>query len=323
MRRIVSLAAVLVGIGLVGLPFATHLFARTTAAERTFDRFRPLMSHQGLAGARRLYDTTAAGGTELANRAVPTFARDLHMSPAQFNGFVAQNFPAVGSGVRSVPGIVTFVAPIVSGLEREEGDFREADSLPALGLPLTATPWIALGLGALLIAVGVLGLRARRRDASLVILVIAVGMVVAPLALSLPAKTRDARRLGDVARSGLSAQGAKKALDDVKILAAMTEEARSKMVPALGRELHLSAAQLGAVLERDFPAVTSYLKQYDGLRRRAGVIVANQQASVGDFAKADRIPVVALPWLIVAPGALLALLAGLGLARRRPETMLG
>jgi len=38
---------------------------------------------------------------------------------------------------------------------------------------------------------------------------------------------------------------------------------------------------------------------------------------VSDFAKADETPVLELPWPVIVPGALLALLAGVVLVRRR------
>ena len=38
---------------------------------------------------------------------------------------------------------------------------------------------------------------------------------------------------------------------------------------------------------------------------------------MSDFAKADKTPVLELPWLVIVPGALLAILAGVVPVRRR------
>lgn len=64
MRRVVAVAAVFVGVTLVGFTFSEHLFSRSRDAQRIADRYRPLMSAQGLAAlsttmARSVTATTA------------------------------------------------------------------------------------------------------------------------------------------------------------------------------------------------------------------------------------------------------------------------
>lgn len=94
-------------------------------------------------------------------------------------------------------------------------------------------------------------------------------------------------------------------------------EVEGKLVPALAGRLHTTPAALVAQLDQNFPATTRFLNDWKSkLRTKAFAIAATQQAHVDDFAKADDIPFGALPWVLIGPGALLVLAAGLGLARR-------
>src|SRR4051794_12806635 len=86
-HRAVAVLAVTVGVGLIIVPFALQLWARTPAAERTFDRFDFLMTDNGLRQAGDLFATTKAGGLQLVNEAAPAFAEKLDMTPGQFERY--------------------------------------------------------------------------------------------------------------------------------------------------------------------------------------------------------------------------------------------
>ena len=312
--RAVAVVALITGVGLLITPFALQLWDRTPAAERTFDRFDALMTEDGLRQARTIYDTTSAGGGELVNEAAPAFARQLGMTPGQFERFTEHHFPAVATGIAEIPSIAAFVAPIVDGLEQGADEFDSAQSIPGLGLPLTATPWLAIGVGLLLLGAGTAALLAPGRVTMLVILAIGGAMVVAPLALGLPEKTANAREIGDVAKLGLGADVAERPRQGVQQLVEMTEQTRDQLVAFLARRLDVSVADLQATLARDFPALAKYLGDYDTMLAQATVILRNQEAAVPDFAKADAIPVKTLPWILVVPGLLLVVAAGTTIA---------
>jgi hypothetical protein len=52
------------------------------------------------------------------------------------------------------------------------------------------------------------------------------------------------------------------------------------------------------------------------LRTKAFTIAAAQRAHVNDFAEADAVPFKTLPWLLIVPGIVLVVLAGIALVRR-------
>src|SRR4051812_25697551 len=319
-HRAVAVLAVTVGVGLVIVPFALQLWDRTPAAERTFDRFDFLMTDNGLRQAGELFDTTRAGGLQLVNGAAPGIAEQLDMTPGQFRRYTQRHFPAVAKGLEETPQIVTLVAPIVDGLANGGDEYASAKSIPGLGLPLTSTPWLAIGLGMILIGGGTFALVAPGRRTTAGLFVVGAIMVAAPFALNLPEKTANAREIGDVALGGLPAEQAAATRANVNTLVGMVEQTRKELVPTLARRLGVTPAELQASLARDYPALGTFLREYDALLPRTLRVVAAQEASVGDFAKADAIPVKALPWLVVVPGLLLTVVSGAILvAVRRPK----
>src|SRR4051812_30213519 len=201
-HRAVAVLAVTVGVGLVIVPFALQLWDRTPAAERTFDRFDFLMTDNGLRQAGELFDTTRAGGLQLVNEAAPSIAEQLGMTPGQFERYTRRHFPAVAKGLDETPGIVTLVAPIVDGLANGGDEYESAKSIPGLGLPLTSTPWLAIGLGLILIGGGTVALVAPGRRTTVGLLAVGAVMVAAPFALNLPEKTAHPRGDGGVAPRG-------------------------------------------------------------------------------------------------------------------------
>ena len=93
------------------------------------------------------------------------------------------------------PRINSFVGPYITTLERNREEFDDADSLPLLGLPLDATPWLIAGLGAAIALAGGLALLTASRAAPLAILALGAVAVAVPLAASIPGKASDARRI--------------------------------------------------------------------------------------------------------------------------------
>lgn len=316
MNRVVAIVAVVAGVALIVVTLAFSLFGRAAGAERVTDTFRPAMTKQGLTVVRADFETVRAGGTQLLDQAVPTFARDLRMSPAQFNAFLAANFPAVAVAARKIPGYNAYVGGYITRLKNGRKQFEAADSLPGLGLPITATPWLFVGVGALLVLAGAVGLGAAGRLGTGAILLLGILMIAGPLALSLPSKASDAKKIVIVGRDGLSQQKASLAKQGAGEVDAAVRQINGELVPALAARLKTSPAALGAQLARSFPATAKFLTVWPTtLRAKAFGIAAAQQARVNDFAKADKIRFRVLPWLLIAPGILLTLLAAIALVR--------
>ena len=91
----------------------------------------------------------------------------------------------------------------------------------------------------------------------------------------------------------------------------------------MARRLRLSSASLDAILRHGFPAVHRGLSQWDSIRPGAYHLTQIQAASIADNRKMNDTPFHALPWIIIVPGALLAVLAAATLlGERRPRRSL-
>ena len=323
MRKVVAIAAIVSGLFLVAIPFATDLFDRTRGAERTFDTMRGLVSEPGIAIARRNYGTVEAGGKQFIDEAVPGLAHRLGTTPAAFRARLKREYPDIATGAERIPSYLAFVGPTVDALDSHRDEYEDADALPGLNLPLTAAPWMLILLGGALAGAGVYTLRTRDRRGLWAVGALAALAVAAPLALGILDKASDARAVGDIARGGLSQQGADKAEEVVVVLDRFVEQVRGGLVPALARETGVTPSDIEAKLARDYPDVTRFLNRWDAIAAgpTGAELAAKQQAAVDDFAAADETPVLELPWLVIGPGALLLLLLGgtLVVARiRRP-----
>jgi hypothetical protein len=312
MRRALTLLAIAVGIGLIIEPLALKLFPRAAAGQRVTDRFRSTMSLTGLAALQANFNTMGAFTNQLIGSA-PRLTRQLGMTGDEFDAYIQSNFPAVATGIREIPPAAAFVGPVIPKLVGARGEFASVDSLPGLGLPITAIPWLLIGLGIALVASGAM-LWVRPGAAPVaVVLALGVGMIAVPFALSLPSKADDARRIAALGKIALSRQAADKALAATKVIDATVTETDSRLLPAIGHRLGLTRGGLDVIVARNFPVIAAGLRSWPSIRPGAFQLATIQGRSVADSREMNGTPFGALAWLIIAPGAALGLLAALAL----------
>jgi hypothetical protein len=314
MRKLVATVAVVCGLGLVVLPVALSLFDRAPAGERITNRFRSTLSGQGLHGLSANFATMGAMVDQLIDQTSPQLARELHMSPAQYDAFVAREFPAVAAGIKGIPPLVAFVTPVAAQLEALHPQFASVDSLPFLGLPLTTVPWILLAMGAALIGLGVLVWRTRGRLPLICAAGVGLAMIVLPLALSYPRKASDATKVAAVGKVALSAKAATGAQTANRLIDGTVTQVKTEMIPALAQRLRVTEAAFEQTLATDYPAVAKGLAAWPAIKPGAVELVRRQTASVEDAATLNGLDFTPLPWYITGPGIALLLTGGIALA---------
>jgi len=203
------------------------------------------------------------------------------------------------------------------------------------------------------------------------VLVIGLALVVAPLAMSLPSKANAGARmlngfqpimqpdqvqttaryynqvfvpLGQMTPM-MSAQNLAKFQAYLKGFGGMQADA-AKLVPPLAQTLHMTPAQVQALMSEQLPAMSAMLRTLPAMRRDFGGLLDTMQRNVGVFgqvpaglnhykplvtamqANVDNYKQVnSLPsfrlfsWFFIIPGALLILLAGYGLFGSWTRTM--
>jgi hypothetical protein len=324
-QRITAILAVGLGLGLIVFTLATSLYSRTAAAERITDQFRQGVSAAGLAQTRADYDLIARGRGEFVKAVVPALAQQLKLGQPAFTAFVASTFPTIPAAVATFPTIDSFVGPFVGQLQRNREKFESVDSLPLLGLPIDATPWLLAALGAAIALAGAVSLVRRGRAPTFAILGLGIVAIAVPLAASIPSKASDARDMSDLGNQVLNQRAATFAATTTDKVDALVEQVTTEMIPAVAKRLDTTPAAFSATLARDFPATTNLLGVWPArLSKKAHAFATDMQAYTDEMQKVDKIPFGALAWVVIGPGIVLLLAAaftrGAGAAgRARPE----
>jgi hypothetical protein len=320
MRRIAAVLAVAVGLTLIGFVVVEHLFSRSADAQTITDRYRPLLSSRGLAGLRGGFDELRAAGAELHDGALPRLQQTLGLDDAAFAGYVATNLPGVQSFEQQAPAVVGLVSPVIGRMEAVRGDYLRADSIPVGFLNFESAPWLFLGIGFVLVAAGGYGLMRPGIRSGAVLAAVGLGLALAPLVLGIPGKVDAAQRVTAVGRIGLSPATGARAVAATKLFDGMVGDVRTRLEPAFVEALGEGDGAGRQVFESSFPTLTRFAGDWTRTLSVQSHALADSQVELATtFARADRIPLGPIPWLFIAPGAALALLAGASLvpARRR------
>ena len=235
MRRIAAALAVIVGITLIAFTFGEHLFSRSRAAQKISDHYQPLMSEAGLDDLANGFDAVKAAGAQLDTEAEPRLARALGLDAAEWKAYKEREMPGIAAFDAQAPGVVALVGPVIGDMQTERQDYARASAIPTSWLPLSSAPWLFLGIGALLVAVGALTLVRPGRAATSLLLVAGLGIVVAPLVVGIPGKVDAAIRVTKLGRVGLAPATGQKAVGATQLFDGMVSDVRTKLQPALVR----------------------------------------------------------------------------------------
>jgi hypothetical protein len=316
MRRVAAVLAVVVGVTLIGFTFAEHLFARSQDAQTVADQYAPLMSAKGLHDLNTGFDAVQAAGGELATSAEPRLQQAVGMSDAQFKQYVAQEMPGIAKFDAQAPGVVALVGPVIGKMVAARGDYTKASEIPVSWLPLTSAPWLFLGIGLLLVGVGAYALWRPGMLASFALLLVGLGIAVAPLVIGIPGKVDAAVRVTEIGRIGLAPATGQKAVGATALFDGMAADVQTKLEPAL--EQRLGAGEFA----QQFPTLARWVERWQSSTSAQSHDLSDSQvAFASTFANADKIPLEPIPWMFIIPGVALAILAGVSLlpARREAE----
>jgi hypothetical protein len=316
MRRIAAVLAVLVGITLIAFTFAEHLFTRSSDAQTISDHYRPLMSTAGLNDLSRGFNAVKAAGGQLDTAAEPQLQAALGMDAQAFAAYKSREMPGIAQFDAQAPGVVTLVGPVIGQMQAERADYARASDIPISWLPLSSAPWLFLGIGALLLAVGAFALIRPSLPATTALLVVGLGVALAPLVIGIPAKVDAAVRVTKIGRVGLAPTTAAKAVGATKLFDGMVDDVQTKLQPAIEQQMGAGS------FAKKFPTLAQFSNEWQRTTSAKSHALSDSQVALGPtFTNADSIPLRPIPWLFILPGIALALIAGAGLAmsaRRNP-----
>jgi hypothetical protein len=148
-RRRGAATAVVLGLAMVVAPLLLSLPAKADAADTMNSHLKPVYTAQLVSGAKQSLAGMQAMGAELQTKMVPALAQMLHMSSAQVQGYLAQNFPTVTAALGSMPATLGRFETMVNTFDRSLDNYDTAN-----GTELVPIVWALLAAGLLAAGTG-------------------------------------------------------------------------------------------------------------------------------------------------------------------------
>ncbi len=302
------IALSVVGFLLALVPLAGGMFHPTTQAKTMISDFAPFMTTEGLDGFRadlaRLDDVRSA--TTRIDAALGT-------DPARYEQlarFRAQ-YPTIDASMTAV----------IDEISGARADYRRLSDLQ----PLDAIPYVPLGFGLVLLAIGLWGwrgARSGRRPIAAVVVgsIAAVGLIAIPLVTPLSSDAAAAGPLVSRFDSVLTQQKVREVQGYVVVLVGAVGEIDSRYLSEARAASQNSPRR--AQIESDLTVVTDLSRQWPRVSSGFAALLGTMNNNLENFAGVARLnsrteslgfgAFAALPWVLVGCGGIAALLVGAG-----------
>lgn len=302
-------------------PLAGNGLGRAHAGERLIEQARPAIGDTGIVQLRADTDLVISTGGAVLDGALPDLAVALGLSEAELDGIVAQGYPRLAEADARRVELGTALDGTVSNLEAHTADFAAADSVPVAGVSPVALPVAVAVLGLVLMGLGFL-MRRRRRSRWPVHAVAALGlvMVVGPLVAGLPAKVARAENL--LGSLTTTPENAARTREQFDLTTDAVAELRTGLLPDAARALGVSTDELVDELVGANPDLAG-VERLDGALANIEADVRFREERLADFALVKPVPFVAVTWLFIAAGSVLALLGVLAARSSPPRQLSG
>jgi hypothetical protein len=318
--RVAAVVAVVAGGAVIAAIIAGKTFSRADAGDQATDLVRSELSVAGLRQHHADLDASEAGIQQLFDEALPAFAQQQGVTPAEYQQLITTRYPAVArlqppqaraDGFKLARGILT-------NLERHQHDFAEADAIPVPWLPMRVGPWFGTGVGVLLVGLGLWGLVRPGGAALIAAGVLGALMVVAPLATRYPQKAEGAHDLlATLNVTPAIAAHTRDVLEDAKGAA---DEMEQRVYPDVAAALHVTPQELDATIAQRYPAVAGLRTDLQSIFQRFEHRVQIRERGVSVIPEAKKFPLQSALWWAVVPGAIVAIACAAALLAGRSRS---
>lgn len=152
----------LVGAALIALPLSMNMVHKAQSADQLNANLKPMYNQALIDNARGALTTLGAMGTQLQQQMLPQLAGQLHMTPAQLQGMLAQDFPATAAALHGLPTAMQGFTGMVTQFDNHLSDYKTLQ--PVAFEPIA---WLMVGGGIALFLLGGAGIViCRGRNAS-------------------------------------------------------------------------------------------------------------------------------------------------------------
>jgi hypothetical protein len=311
-RAFAPFAIVLVGAALIYFPFATGMFDRAPQGAHMITAFEPYMQSAKLTGYQRDVRELDEGFTQGASKG-PALLAPHASAAAALKSFQASN-PELAQVNREWPQIDRRLSNLLGTIQANRTNYDAVAALPRF----TLFPWFFVIPGALLIllAAAVLAAPGAWRTVRWALVVLAIGLLLAPLAFQMWTRAPKGAAMVSAFRTVETRALVTKVQNDFATITTGEGSLSGELVPAL-EEHGLSTAQIDKALPAVAKLEGSWIVILQDLTPLLGVM-SNQVADYHAVAALPSFNV--FPWVFLIAGLLvLALIALRGGRVRLPR----
>jgi hypothetical protein len=304
-RRNVLIALIVLGAGLALAPVAFQMFSRAPKGATMLDEFKPFMTERRLDRFEgympEIDDAVRETDTELQ----PYLAEHAGLDRQQFDA----RFATFTTFTRQWPAIDTDMTDLLRRVHRNRDNYDAVAALPSF----TLFPWFFVIPGVLIAGLAALALLRpqRGRVAIPVLVVLGVGLVVAPFAFQMFQRAPKGGEMMDEFQSIMKRRRVQTIQGYFATMAVGQGAIRIDLIPAAQQAGGLTDEQFA----QQFPAIDRLNRDWIGMINDMTPMIGAMSDNVDNYDAIKALPPFPLfPWFFVVPGILTVALAFL--ARR-------
>ena len=318
-RRVAAGVMVLLGLSFVVWTLAANLFKVGPAFDRLTDGFRPMMTQQQISTYQQQVQGLSVAATEINTKLIPALGQQLHMTPAQLQTMLAQQFPAVATGLTQVQPITQNFTGLLNTMDKTQPLFVSADAIPTKNIPSTAVPWSLFAVGLIVLGLGGVVWFSPRLRTPVIATAVGAALIALPLSMNLVTKASNADKMNTLLKPVYTQSLINNANSALNTLGAMGTQMQNEMLPAMATQLHMTPAQLNAMLGQNFPATAAALKSLPTAMADFGSMTKQYSLHLADYKVLKPVSFEPIVWLMISGGIVLFLLGGVGVLVTRKD----
>ena len=153
-----AVVGTLLGVALIVVPLSLSLTYKASDADQMNANLKPVYTQQLITQANGALTTLGAMGTQMQSQMLPALAVQMHMTGAQVQQFLGQNFPATAKALSGMPASMSRFHQLVGTFQSHLGDYKTLK--PVSFLPIV---WFMIGGGITLTLLGATSLLVSNR----------------------------------------------------------------------------------------------------------------------------------------------------------------
>ena len=157
--RASAVVATALGAVLVAVPLSLNMVHKASDADQLNANLKPIYTQQLITGANSSITTLSTMGTQMQKSMLPAMATQLHMTPAQLQTFLGQNFPATAAALNGMPMSLARFHALVATFDKNLSNYNTLK-------PVSFEPivWLMIIGGSAVFLFGAAGLAITRKE---------------------------------------------------------------------------------------------------------------------------------------------------------------